>query len=216
MTVSSFSHSLFIKVQARTVISRVSKTVNSVRKSFTDPQMLLSSVGFRLPAKNTTRWNSTFYMLATFLKAIHKDPTLLARLNAIKKHSTLTAFEITVLGEIVAILKPFENASNYFQADYETIGNVIPAYLGLMNALTLTVKDRNGVDVPNSSSLLVQIIKKCKETVNALRDSLKRRFAYVLHDANYVLRKCYKLFLYSTVYKQFLSSNLFFCSRYYF
>lgn len=174
-------------MQARTVISHVSKIVNSVRKSVIDTQMIASTVGFRLPAKNSTRWNSTFYMLATFLKAVDKDPSLLARLNAIRKHSTLTAFELIVVREIVAILKPFENASNDFQADYETIGNVIPAYLGLMNALTLTVKDRNGIDIPNSSSFLATKVKKCKETVIALRESLKRRFAYVLHDANYVL-----------------------------
>ncbi len=126
-------------------------------------------------------------MLSAFLKAVDADPTLLNRLNAVKKHKGLTAFELVILREIVTILKPFENVSNDFQADFETIGNVIPAYPGLLNLLTLTVKDRTGVEVPNPNSSLASAVKKCKGFVDALRASLQRRFAYVLFDANYVL-----------------------------
>lgn len=161
--------------------------MNYVRKSVVDTQVLVSCVGFRLPTKNSTRWNSTFYMLATFLKAIDAEPALQNRLNATKKHKALTAIEIVVLREIVAILKPFESVSNDFQADFETIGNVIPAYLGLLNLLTLTVKDRAGVEIPNPTSSLAPVVKKCKEFVGALRESLQRRFSFVLFDANYVL-----------------------------
>ncbi|KZS16536.1 Uncharacterized protein APZ42_017711 [Daphnia magna] len=51
---------------------------------------------------------------------IQTDATLLTRLTAIKKHGPLTAYQQMVLKEIVAIRKPFEAASNDFQADFET------------------------------------------------------------------------------------------------
>lgn len=84
---------------------------------------------------------------------------------------------------------PFESASDDFQADFETIGNVIPVYLGLLNMLTLTVKDRTGVEIRNPTSCLAPVVKKCKDFVGALRESLERRLSYVLFDANYVLGK---------------------------
>nr|CAH0098541.1 unnamed protein product [Daphnia galeata] len=84
------------------------------------------------------------------MKAIEKYPTLLTRLNAVKKHGPFSAYQPVLLKEIITILKPLEAASNDFQADFETVGNVIPAYLGLMNALTLTIKDRSGVQIANS------------------------------------------------------------------
>ena len=78
-------------------------------------------------------------MLSKFLQAIDKDPTVCNRLNAVKKDGNLTAFKIVVLRESVVILKPFETASDDFQADAETIGNLIPAFIGLRNHLTLTI-----------------------------------------------------------------------------
>ena len=151
--------------------------------------MIEAAVGFRLPKKNETRWNSSFYMVAPCVKAMDADPTLLNRLRAVKTHSSMTASEVIILREVVAILKPFERASDDFQADFETIGNVIPAYLGLLNLLTLTVKDRNGVDIPNPKSSLETVVKKSTGFVTALRASLVRRFGFVLYDVNYVLGK---------------------------
>lgn len=90
-------------MEGESVIAHVSKIVNGVRKSVVDTEMLVNSVGFRLPAKNATRWNSTYYMLATFVKAIDADPTLLARLNAVKKHKALSASELLILREVVAV-----------------------------------------------------------------------------------------------------------------
>jgi hypothetical protein len=103
------------------VISHVSKLVNYIRKSVLDTEIVFNAVGFHLPAKNATRWNSTFFVLSKFLQAIDKDSTLCSRLNAVKKHGNLTAFQIVVLRELVAILKPFVTASDDFQADFETI-----------------------------------------------------------------------------------------------
>jgi len=73
--------------------------------------MVFNAVGFRLPARNATRWNSSFYMLAAFLKAIEQDPSLQTRLSAVKKHRPLNANQILILKEIVLILKPFESVT---------------------------------------------------------------------------------------------------------
>lgn len=86
----------------------------------------------------------------------------------------------------MAILKPFVTASNHFQADFETIGNGIPAYIGLRNNLTLAIKNRNGIEVVNPAGQLASIVKKTKDFVQALRESLER-FSPVLCDVNYVL-----------------------------
>lgn len=149
--------------------------------------MIYNSVGFRLSKKNSTRWNSTLYELEIFLKAIESDPTLLSRLNAVKKHGSLSAYHQILLKEIIGILKPFEAASNDFQGYFETIGNVIPAFLGLMNALFLTIKDRNGVKIANPNSRLAPVVKYCKVFVAGLQASLERRFSFILRDVHYVL-----------------------------
>ena len=159
------------------MISHVSKLVNYIRKSVLDTEIVFNAVGFRLPAKNATRWNSTYFMLSKFLQMIDKDSTLCSRLNAVKKHGNLTAFQIVVLKELVAILKPFVTASDDFQVNFETIGNVITAYIGLRNNLTLTIKNRNGTEMLNPTSKLAPIVKKTKGFVNALRESLERRFS---------------------------------------
>nr|CAH0106937.1 unnamed protein product [Daphnia galeata] len=151
--------------EAIAVIALVSKLVNSARKSWASACL----------KKNSTRWNSTLYELENFLKAIEADPTLLTRLNAVKKHGSFSAYQQILFKEIIAILKPFEAASNDFQAYFETIGNVISAYLGLMNALSLTIKDRNGVKIANPTSRLAPVVKYCKGFVAGLRESLERR-----------------------------------------
>jgi hypothetical protein len=127
------------------------------------------------------------------MKAIEKYPTFLTRLNAVKKHGPFSAYQQVLLKEIITILKPFEAASNDLQADFETVGNVIPAYLGLMNALTLTIKDRSGVQISNPynpnnpKSRLAPVVKYCKGFVAGLRESLERRFSLILRDVNYVM-----------------------------
>lgn len=160
------------------MISVVCSIVNSVRKSVNDTQIVWERCGLRLKARNETRWNSELYMLLQFLRALDLDPLLLTRLNCMKKKPTFTASQLVILKEIVALLEPFEHVSDGFQADFETIGMVIPGYLGLLNHLTLTIKDRSGVEIPNPQSPLAPLVKKCKATVAAFRESLKRRFGF--------------------------------------
>ena len=137
--------------------------------------------------RNATRWNSALYELENFMKAIETDPTLLTWLNAVKKHGSLSAYQLILLNETIAILELFEAASNDFQADFETVGNVIPAYLGVTNALTLTIKDRNGMQITNPTSRIAKVVKYSKGFVAGLRESLERRFSFILRDVHYVM-----------------------------
>ena len=154
-----------------------------------------SCVGFRLPQRNATRWNSDLHLLKGFLQLVDSDKAkasnALNRLKAILKHGHVSASKLLLLRELVYILNHFERASDDFQSDKETIGNVIPLYLGLLNMLTLTVRDaRTGALIPNPRSSLAPIVKKLKVFVQTLHDSLERRFAFVLFDSNYVMGKC--------------------------
>ncbi len=92
-----------------------------------------------------------------------------------------------MLKEIVIILEPFEVASNDFQTDFETVGHVIPAYLGVMNSLSLTIKDRNGVQITNPTSGLAKVLKYSKGFMTGLRKTRERRFPFILRDVNYVI-----------------------------
>ncbi|KZR98441.1 Uncharacterized protein APZ42_006142 [Daphnia magna] len=76
-----------IEAQAGAVIKRVSKIINSVRMSVNDTEAVFKAVGFRLVAKNATRWNSQLASLRSIIKAIDYDPQLQTGLNATtKKH----------------------------------------------------------------------------------------------------------------------------------
>lgn len=152
-----------------------------------DTEIVAKAVGFHLPNKNSTRWNSQYLMIKKLVEAFEKAPYLQDTLNATKKLGKLSAYELSVLKELIALLKPFKQATDDFQADFESIGNVIPAFIGLKTALQLTVKDRHGVDTPNPASNLAKTIKHLKNVAAALEKSLVSRFSYVLYDSYYVL-----------------------------
>jgi len=117
-------------------------------------------------------------MIKKLVEAFEKAPFLQDTLNATKKLGKLSAYELLVLKELIALLKPFKQATDDFQADFESIGNVIPAFLGLKTGLLLTIKDRHGVDVPNPASNLSKTIKHLKNVPAALEKSLVFRFSY--------------------------------------
>jgi hypothetical protein len=126
-------------------------------------------IGFRIPAMNNTRWSSKFKMLSKLMEAIEKDPKLQSKLNATKKLNKLTAYELNTLKELVTLLKPFKVATDELQGDLETVGNVIPAYLGLL------------VSTKHWASPLTKNVAKALET------SLVNRLSYVLNESCYVL-----------------------------
>lgn len=166
--------------QISKTIEHASKIVNSVRKSGKDTEVILNSVKFRLPAMNATRWNSQYYMLKKLYQAFDQDNNLQNNLSATIKHGRLSALELKIIKEIITILEIFEEASDDFQADYETVGNVVPAYLDLLAKVSMTT-----VNMDENS--LCGKIQYCKPVTTALRDSLISRLSYVLHDSTYVI-----------------------------
>lgn len=139
----------------------------------------MKSVGFKIPVMNQTRWNSQYLMLSKFVEALELDPTLQLRLGAYKKHKKLGALEMKMLKELILILEPFKEATEDFQADYESVGNVIPAYLDMRNKMSLN----------DQRNPLLGKIHHLREVTTALHSSLEKRLHYIVTDSFYVLGK---------------------------
>lgn len=159
-------------------VKHASQIVNYIRKSVLDTQIVADAVGFRIPSMNATRWNSQYYMLQKLVDALQSDPSLQSRLNAVKKLGRLSNQEVKTLNELVLILEIFEEATNEFQADYETVGTVIPAFLDLKAKTSLTTVESNGRSIQ---------ITSCRNVIRGLNESLVRRFSHVMYDPLYVL-----------------------------
>ncbi|KAK4028157.1 hypothetical protein OUZ56_017417 [Daphnia magna] len=139
----------------------VEPSLTLIRHSFIDTEEVFKSVGFRLVAKNVTRWNSEMYSLTSIIKAFDTDPQLQNRLNATTtKYPKLSPLEIKQLKETVMVLTPFQEATDDFQCDYETIGTVVPAYINLLNQITLTVQSNRGSAELNPARSLTQGAEK--------------------------------------------------------
>ena len=155
-------------------VRKVSKLVSSIRRSGPDSETLKSRVGFRLPIANDTRWNTQLLMMVTFMEALEKDPHIQEHLSAFKSHGVMNRKEIRIIKELIEILKPFAEATDEWQKDFQSVGTVIPGYLHLKYGLTAQSQ-------PGSS------IKICKAFAGSLLNSLDRRFPYVLHDTYYLM-----------------------------
>lgn len=126
-----------LQEEGKATINLASKVVNFIRKSNIDSEILVKSVGFKIPVRNQTRWNSQYLMLSKFVEALELDPNLQLKLSAYKKHQKLGALETKMLKELILILEPFKEATDDFQADHESVGNAIPAYLDMRNKMSL-------------------------------------------------------------------------------
>ncbi|XP_045036214.1 zinc finger BED domain-containing protein 4-like isoform X2 [Daphnia magna] len=124
------------------------------------------------------------------------DPLIQTKLNATKdKSNRLTSRMIAILKELVLILEPFQEATDDLQADYETLGNFIPAYFDLLNKVSLTREEDDGTLINNPKSPLAGKINHCADLAEALKKSLESRMSFVLQDTFYVLdprfKKCW-------------------------
>ena len=127
-----FLHSLQLVVKdglnnmgtGSTAIAKGAKLVSHVRHSCLASDLLED--GYKLQAKNDTRWNSTLVMLKSLLKA---DPLKLEKLNTQYKLST---FDIKICKEIINIFTPFDIATTQCQSQNSvTASLVIPCIRGL-------------------------------------------------------------------------------------
>ena len=155
-----------------------------------DTEAVYEAVGSRLTAKNATRWDSQLKAFRSIVDALDKDPQLQSKLNATtKKHAKLSLLEIKRLKEVILILTPFKEATDDFQGDYETAGIVVPAYLDLLNKMTLEIVDSNGATILNPVCPLAGKITLCKALANDLKSSLVKRLGSVLHETVFVVGK---------------------------
>ena len=157
----------------------MSKIVNGIRKSTADTEVLIKSVGFRVPPRNSTRWNSQFYMLRKYLEALQKDPILQTKLSACKRHGKLLPLQVEMLKELIILLGPFQQATDVLQRDKETVGLVIPAYLDMLNKCTMD-------PLKNPDCVLIQ---NCRGTAEGLRHSLVERLGSVMENTYFLLGK---------------------------
>ena len=102
--------------------------MTSIRASNLDSKMLQSRAGFKIPVANATRWNSQLIMIDTFLKVLDKDSTIQDALSAFQVHGKFDFRDIKVIRELVMVLKPFQEATDEWQKDFQSVGTVIPAY----------------------------------------------------------------------------------------
>ncbi|KZR97840.1 Uncharacterized protein APZ42_007061 [Daphnia magna] len=161
--------------------------IASVRRSANDTEIVYKATKLHLLAKNVTRWNSQYYSIKGFLRILEIDPLIQTKLNATKEKSNrLTNKMIGILKELVLILEPFQGATDDLQADYETLGNVIPAYLDLLNKVSLSSEEEDGTIINNPNCPFASKIFHCADLVDALKKSLKSRMSYVLQDTYYV------------------------------
>jgi hypothetical protein len=52
-----------------------------------------------------------------------------------QRHGKLEPIAIKIIRELIIFLKMFEEASDDFEADYETVGNFIPACLDMVKKI---------------------------------------------------------------------------------
>ncbi len=111
------------------VLNRVSAIVSHVRKSTLSSEILESEK--RLAAANATRWNSQLIMIRSILRL----PTdKLESLNTV----SLSAYDRTILEDLVEILTPFETATHCIQGDKVITSSMI---VPCIRVLKSTVED---------------------------------------------------------------------------
>ena len=123
---------------------------------------------------NDTRWNSQLTMISAFNKALGKDPYIQDYLSASKVHGTLYNRDLKMLEELILGLQPFQEATDEWQRDSQSVCTVIPAFLHMKNMLSEFISPGSNVSI-------------CKEFWKVLKESLDRRLKYVLNDTYYLL-----------------------------
>lgn len=77
----------------------------------------------------------------------------------------------------------FQEAKYDLQADYETIGSVIPVYFDFLNKVSLTREHEYGTNINNKKRPLAGKLSRCADLVGALKKSLQSaRMWFVLQD----------------------------------
>ena len=144
------------------IITKCSKIVRFVRKSTVASEKLEKER--RIQAATETRWNSQLKMIRSILAIPN------SKLVELETPHKLTTYERNVLQEMIMILTPFEEATDYVQIEkYPSAGYVLPCIKGLRSQLTAI-----------SSIHHATFLKE-------LQNSIDRRLAVYEKDVSYCL-----------------------------
>ncbi|XP_067635684.1 zinc finger BED domain-containing protein 4-like [Eurosta solidaginis] len=171
-----FAHTLNLIVKSSlsgeaisSVLQKVKIIVTHFRKStstnekFTTFQRNASTEPLRLIQSVDTRWNSVFYMVERFIKVEDAVKCTLALID--KELPRISPDEWSMLRDLVAVLRPFEQATNEISGQYYCTGSmVIPIVNGLKNLYNKWAK---------SNSFVIQI----KEVAYNLLTEINTRLA---------------------------------------
>jgi len=124
--------------------TKVSKLVSSIRRSslntaFTD------SLGVRPSVACATRWSSQLRMIESVLKLSEKDADFQAKLS-VPAAVKLTATEFRSVASLVQALQPLAELTETLQAEYGTLGLVLPSVTEVQSLLD-TVKSPIGIRI---------------------------------------------------------------------
>ena len=148
--------------QIERIINKCSKIVAHVRRSTIAKECLEGEKTLKLA--NATRWNSQLKMIQSILAI----PSIKLDSLDVPKLST---YERNLIKEVVEILTPFEEATDFAQIeDYPSAGYVLPCIRSLKHQLA------NSITKPYHSSFVL-----------SLKDSLTRRMAIYETMNDYIL-----------------------------
>jgi hypothetical protein len=147
--------------QIDNIIKKCSKIVSHIRKSTVATEALENEKALQLA--NATRWNSQLKMVRSILAI---PPSKLDSVEA----PLLTPYERNIMQDLVEILAPFEEATDFVQVEnFPSAGYVIPCIRGLKHQLS-TMASRSHTSL-----------------INALTASLDSRMAVYEEKEEYLL-----------------------------
>jgi hypothetical protein len=116
-----------VLVHYESVISKTRSLVSKIRKSSVAMEMLLAKCNKIVVSDNTTRWNSTYFMVNRLLEIKAPVNEVLSSIMV----DSLTVTEWVRLEEMKKLLEPFTVQTNTLQTDSFSLSFVIPAILDL-------------------------------------------------------------------------------------
>ena len=109
------------------VLSKARKLVARIRKSFVTVEKLVEKFGKTVISDNTTRWNSTYYMVQRLLLMKGPKNEVLSDMNT----DSLLASEWLKMEEMTRLLEPFAKVTDILQTDALFLSYIIPSLVDL-------------------------------------------------------------------------------------
>lgn len=137
-------------VKSRRIVTHFSHSSHACSK-LKAIQNQLNIPNHKLIQDVTTRWNSTYYMLSR----LYEQRQAISTYAVDNEISTLTSFHWSLIGNIVYVLKLFEEMTKLASADKECISYVIPAV-----TILLTYLSKGNKELDSGVVMLKQELKK--------------------------------------------------------